>query len=413
MLRREDVVTPIQFNNEVSILSGSNYTDVLKALPFKVFDKCVINFLADYSEKLLFNIRNNKDIKEFSSFAFWCRKKNLLNFKKKRGENHIRFGRGVSFHIAPSNVASNGLFTLVFGLISGCPTILRLSQSSSKRLNLPLVILNRLCELDKYNQIKKSFSIIHYSHDDEINKYFSSSVNIRVIWGGDKTIQKFKAFQTKPNCIDLVFPDRNSIAILSSEWLANANDKEIKKLASGFAKDISLFDQMACSSPQSLLIIKDSKVEISKKLKKFFEICNLEISSQGFIDKDTFTLENFKSKTNLCLSLFQAKMIYCADYLFALKFDDFENIYQDIRPSHCCLLISEIIDLREIKSFLNNRNQTIVSIGLSEIQLTKLVSYVGPLDTNRIVSAGNAINMNLFWDGYDIISFMSKIIQFD
>ena len=96
-----------------------------------------------------------------------------------------------------------------------------------------------------------------------------------------------------------------------------------------------------------------------------------------------------------------------------MKFDNLKSLDEDTRPSHCCLLVSEISDLGDIKSFLKNRNQTIVSIGLSEKQLSTLITYVGPLETNRIVKAGNAINMNLFWDGYDIISFMSKIIQFN
>ena len=42
-------------------------------------------------------------------------------------------------------------------------------------------------------------------------------------------------------------------------------------------------------------------------------------------------------------------------------------------------------------------------------KLTKKVILKG---TNRLVNAGNALNMNIYWDGYDVIGFLSKIITF-
>ena len=40
-----------------------------------------------------------------------------------------------------------------------------------------------------------------------------------------------------------------------------------------------------------------------------------------------------------------------------------------------------------------------------------LVPIIGPIGTNRIVKAGDALNMNLFWDGHDIVSSLSRVVQ--
>ena len=56
-------------------------------------------------------------------------------------------------------------------------------------------------------------------------------------------------------------------------------------------------------------------------------------------------------------------------------------------------------------------NQTIVQIGLNNQEKEVLLNIVGPLGTDRIVKAGTALNMNIFWDGYDTVGIMSRFIQ--
>ena len=90
----------------------------------------------------------------------------------------------------------------------------------------------------------------------------SSSVDARIIWGGDKTIQIFKSFKTSSNCIDLVFPDKVSTSIISANWLISADEIELKNKADLYSRDIGLFSQMACSSPSSLILLKGRSYKV-------------------------------------------------------------------------------------------------------------------------------------------------------
>ena len=66
----------------------------------KPFNNKICEFLSEVSSDLL---KNKKNYPEIVSFAFWCRKSNINFLKKKYLDNSFRLGRGIVFHITPSN----------------------------------------------------------------------------------------------------------------------------------------------------------------------------------------------------------------------------------------------------------------------------------------------------------------------
>ena len=84
----------------------------------------------------------------------------------------------------------------------------------------------------------------------------------------------------------------------------------------------------------------------------------------------------------------------------------------DTRERDACLFVYVIDSLDEIEKLLLKNNQTLVSIGLRKEAKEYLSKTIILKGTNRIVNVGNALNMNIFWDGYDIVSFLSKLLSF-
>ena len=120
----------MNLNNKIEFLVGNKDASIFNARSFQVFDEQIIEFLAELSNKILTFSRKNKEYRVFSYFALWSRRSNLLRLKGLRSDTNQRFGRGISFHIAPSNVVTNILFTMAFGLISGCPSLIRISKKN-------------------------------------------------------------------------------------------------------------------------------------------------------------------------------------------------------------------------------------------------------------------------------------------
>ena len=72
-------------------------------------------------------MKENSSFVDLVSFAFWCRKKNLLLLKKNyKSSLSNSVGRGIIFHITPSNVPLNCIYSLAFGLLSGNSNIVRI-----------------------------------------------------------------------------------------------------------------------------------------------------------------------------------------------------------------------------------------------------------------------------------------------
>ena len=404
--------TDIEINKlKFEILAGNAPEGVLKEEPFEIFDTLVIKFLSKLSQKLLSKNLNIEEYRDFIGFGFWVRESNLINMRDSRKDINCRVGRGVSFHIAPSNISTNSLYTLAFGLLSGCPSIIRLSNKNIDELRSIMKLINKILESSEFKNLSNKISFINYEHDRTISNYFSSLVDSRILWGGDETIKIFKSFKTASHCLDIVFPNKVSSSLISSEWLISSDGNEISNKADLFARDIGLFSQMACSSPQSLILLKDQKLSSKKELLDFFKKCDLSLSNKNWLSENQ-SFENFKSSVDICMELPNFKCIFKGINLSVFFADkaQFKDI-NNFKTRDSCIFLSEVDSIEEALSLLPKNNQTIVCIGLKKDIKNKVVQKGMLGGSNRFVSPGNALNMNIFWDGYDIVSFLSKIIS--
>ncbi len=407
-------MTPINIkeNNQAYKLLGGNYPNkVLDEDPFEIYHQDVIYFLNKLSKELLKNNQLLTNLKEFRGFGFWIRKANLLKLKTSRRDINFRVGRGVTLHIAPSNIAANILYTFAFGILSGCPSIIRISQKNTEDITSVLNLINEIMKLKEFKKLSKKYSFISYSHESDISSNLSSKVDARIIWGGNKTIQLFKSIKTCSHCIDLVFPDKVSSSILSLDWLINSEKVELQKKADLYARDIGLFSQMACSSPSTLILLKESKIKNENLLLEFFRKCDSSLSNKEWLN-ESHSYSNFQSSVEISMQFPNLNCFFKGKNLSVFEanknqFKDFKNF----KPKDCCLFIFEVDSINEIINFLPRNNQTIVCIGLKEDIKEKLAKKAMLCGTNRLVNPGNALNMDIFWDGYDIVTFLSKFIS--
>ena len=228
--------------NNVKYMAGGDVT-VCPALPY---NDTAVEFL-DYLSKSLMKYREYPDI---VSFGFYIRKANILRLKESFEDKHYRIGRGLIFHIAPSNVPINFAYSFLFGLLSGNTNIVKISSKEYEQVNIVCSEIEQLFQKEKFKQIKDTNAFIRYSNIDEITAYISSISDGRVIWGGDKSITHIRKFPIKIRGVEIVFADRYSVCILNSDAVLDLNDSELQKLSDKFYNDTYLFDQNACSSPQ-------------------------------------------------------------------------------------------------------------------------------------------------------------------
>jgi len=380
---------------------------VFETKTFQPFSKLAINFLNDFAKEL----RKSKKINSFPDLIyliFWCNKnKNLYkNYKS----NHLRLGRGIVFHICPSNVPTNFIYSFFFGLLSGNSNIVKIPSKNFEEKNIILSALKTLFSSKKYKDLKKSNCFIQYSDKDDITKKISSICDARVIWGGNKTVNNIRKMWMPERAIDLTFPDRYSLSVISSDMLNKEKPSQIKKIAKNFYNDGYTMNQLACNSPHFIFWVGKK----NKKLQNHFwdQLNNIVEKKFNFddihvVDKYSNLIENIIIQDNFSNIKMYKNNIYVVDVNDKIK------QIEDIRGVNGTFFQKNINKIDNLKNYINKKCQTISYFGFNKEEIKFFLLKNNLLGPDRVVPLGKALEIDLVWDGYDTIKSLSRVISIE
>ena len=384
-----------------------------KSKPTIIFDRLIINFF----NEIYINLKDYKPARSFSdlmTFVFWCRKKNIEKLSKNYSTKLLVIGRGKVLHIAPSNVPMNFAYSFAFGMLSGNYNIVRLPSKNFIQINILCNTISKICSKKKYKNLLSKFLFIKYENSDVISKYLSQDVDARMIWGGDKTIKKFRSYDVPPRCVDLNFADRYSISLIKISALTKLNEKNFSILIKNFYNDCYLMDQQGCSSPRTIIWISDeNKINDEKQsfIKKFWikldEYVKSNYSSDLSITNKKVNLLAFysvESKIKFKTSLNNINVI-------RIQLPHLSDEIEKINCSFGTFCEIRIKEISEIKKLISKKYQTATYFGFDSMELKKAILVNGILGIDRIVPIGRAHYIGPLWDGYDIIYSLARIIS--
>jgi hypothetical protein len=388
--------------NGVKYLVGSDKVDNYPMCPFND-EAC--EFLASLSENLLKDLTSKK-YPDIVSLAFWARKSNILKLKKQYQDCTNRLGRGLVFHVTPSNIPVNFAFSWFFSLLAGNANIVRVPSQPFTQIQIICDAVSSL--LAGFPEIEKGTAFIRYPVDNEITASFCLMADGRIIWGGDRTVEDIRVLKTRPRCIDVVFPDRYSVCILDGQAIRVASEEKMSRLAELFYNDTYLMDQNACSSPH--IVFWQNADGMAKE--KFWNAIAV------------YAVQKYNIQPAVVVDKY---MQFCTD---AIEYDNIasfqrtENILYRIifsplpkRDLTClrgkCGYFYEynLERLEELLPFINERYQTITYYGISADIIKEFVFQNRLRGIDRIVPVGSAMDIGVIWDGYDLINMLSRVIS--
>lgn len=387
--------------DDITLLAGSSSLNIC---PIKPYHDHICSFLNDLSQKLM-KYKMHPDI---ITFAFWCRKANIYKLKNSYVDNKIRIGRGLVFHITPSNVPINFAFSYVFGLISGNSNIVRVPSKEYSQIDIICSSLKELFNNKEYEDIYRRTMIVRYEHNDEITKFFSKMCHARVIWGGDATVNSIRQYKIPERSTEVVFGDRYSIAVLNADEIANITDTELSQLAENFYNDTYLMDQNACSSPHLIIWQGDSKETGKDKFWKAVYKASQKYELQAIHAVDKYT--------DLCMrtinNIFDINDVVRYDNLiYRVELRVLPSNIDQLRGKHGLFYEYDCDDLNNITHIINEKYQTLSYFGVDNQKLAEYITENHLLGIDRIVPVGKTLDINVIWDGYDIIGHLSRIID--
>jgi hypothetical protein len=391
---------------DIRFSTHENWHSVQQEKVLPIFRQEIMEFLDALSKKLQTSsdIRNYPDL---ATFAFYCRKANLNKLCKDYPVLvKSQLGRGITFHIAPSNVPMNFAYSLLMGMLAGNINIVRIPSKNYAQIE---VFLNALTSLQKEKIYKDALAkviLVQYERNKELTDFFSSICANRVIWGGDTTIAEIRKSPLPARSYDIAFSDRYSICILGIESILDLDD--MNNLANWFFNDTYLFDQNACTSPHTI-IWSGNRDKLSQAQDRFWNAVSKLLHTKQYqlqaataVDKLTYAYEQIMDNKIVELKTHE-NLIYRANlaYLKGEVFDSHSN----------CGYFNELFleDLQELAVFLDSpKFQTISYFGVHPVDIETLILDNGLKGVDRIVPVGKTADFSATWDGFDLIQNLSR-----
>jgi len=313
--------------------------------------------------------------------------------------------RGTVFQIAAGNVDTLFIHAWIFALLTGNCSIVRLPSKQSPQSDFLCTSLNQLLR-DK-PKLGRANHFIRYGHEREITAALSAACDVRTVWGGDATVNAVRSIPLGPYGKDLAFPDRYSLAALSSEAYLRADSATKDKLGRDFFNDVFWFDQMACSSPRLVIWCGGGKPS-EQAAGQFFTALENEALRRGHAVEPSTKMRKF---LYACEAAIQQPVTACIErqHTTVLPLAHLDNL----RREHCgggLFLQFQTPSLESIASHLTRQDQTLVHFGFDQPELDEFARSLNGRALDRIVPIGQALSFDRFWDGYDLLAEFTRSI---
>lgn len=402
---------PMQINldkgllKKVKYLTGSADTvEKITSVPAMIpFDDRIIDFLNDVSKEIMSD-RRSRAFSDVITFGFWIRKGSTLKLKERFEfkDNAFHVGKGVAFHIAPSNVPVNFAYSLVTGLLNGNANVVRVPSKEFPQVTILTDAFNKA--LLRHTDMKPYVICVRYERNKEINDMFSSVADVRIVWGGDKTIEELRKSPLPPRSGEITFADRYSIAVIDSDKYLCMVDK--RKIAEDFYNDTFFSDQNACTSPRIIVWMGN---QIEKAKKEFWE-------TEQDIAEEKYTFQPIQgvNKLTQCfmasVALDGVKVVPHNDNLIVrIAVSEITDAIKDYCGNSGFFYEFDCEDISLIKPVCNDKRcQTIAYIGDKEMVIPLLQAGVKGID--RVVPIGKTMDFDLIWDGYNLPAVLTRAV---
>jgi hypothetical protein len=365
------------------------------------FDARIVDFVKRFSDEIL-RSRALRAYPETVAFGYWIRGARLQQMEQAfyaLPTSGLLTPRGVAFHIAPANVDTIFLYSLVISLLAGNRNIVRISSRESEQVAIMCQLLQQLLGSPPCDVVSDRLLVVRYEHSEAVTREFSGLADVRVVWGGDTTVDAIRKIPLPPNGVEVNFADKVSFAVIdAAEYLAHGDSA---KIAKSFFNDAYWFGQMACSSPR-IVLWRGNDADVSKASAVFWPALEAQIASSP----SSLSTMDFMNK-------FYAQQVFCAvsqayvkrganNLLNVIRVNSFNALSLDEHCGGGLFLEMSISTLAEISEFVTRKHQTVTTYGVRRDEWLGFIGTKRPRGIDRIVPVGEALNFAAVWDGFDL-----------
>jgi len=367
------------------------------------FDDTVMDFLGDLSD-LLMRDPMYRQYPEVYALGFWCRRAHMEKIRSAYSGG--RGGRGLTIHIAPSNMPTMFAYSWITSLLAGNPNIVRLSGRGSEITDAALTGINAVLCRPEYEELNRQNAFVSFPRGDAALEELSERAKARVIWGGNETVDHICSIPKGEDCIDVTFPDKYSVALFRLSDFSGMDDKELQHFAHLFYNDTYGADQNACSSPKTVFWLTDGKSDAEAIKDRWWNALAKEAAAydlQPWIATEKYRIlcRMYATQKNL------GTVRRWGNRLYTVPVPNDGRKLTELEAKFGIFYEMEIETIENLLPYMGPAIQTIVSSGDDQQAIYKSIRSADCPGVDRVVAAGEALDFNTVWDRKDLVEILS------
>ena len=368
------------------------------------FNDAITEFLSRVSAELL-KSPEAKRFPDLAAFAFFIRKANLRKMKQEKLalQNSVFLGVGLTFHVASANVPLNFAYSLVSALLCGNPSIVRVS---SKYFEQAEILLQKFVSAARRMKIGAWFTFVRYERGDPFSEELSLLCRVRMIWGGNETVRVFKGMDVKENCIDIMFPNKYSMAVVDTKsYLKDSNKIQI---ARNFYDEVYTFDQNACTSPRAVVWVGDDDTNSLARATFWDRLAEI-IATKNYESSISASVKQFSS---YAFHAANGHVSFCSEYssrgATVLQLETISSGIFKKHPGEGLFYDVCVSDVSALSRLVTEECQTILTVGIENTDIINWIIESGASGIDRVCRLGSGSIFSLNWDGKDLFAIMTR-----
>ncbi|NMH59649.1 acyl-CoA reductase [Alteromonas ponticola] len=382
---------------QVTNVQDLSTLNLFKSENFRPYDKLVVAFISELSDRLLKNTDQN--FSELVALGFWLRERSLEK-EFKPYFSSLRKPVGLVVHYTPANVDTMFVYSWITSLICGNKNIVKLSSLLSDLQRTLLENIQYVLSKSDFSPISNTNLFVQFDKSNNAAAdTVSMSADARILWGGDESVSAIRQLPIKPRCRDISFSDRYSASVLNGNSLTELN---LDDVAGRFYRDIHPFEQQACSSPKILFWQGDATLQSA-----FFKSLG-----DKFNDKYSITLKNeqfIMAQSMAVIGNIEDAQIY--NKLLVLKMSACSPLDLTFHNGQFSIWVVPIEEIKDLTKYCDEKMQTLSYWGIDKGDLVKFLTGPSIKGIDRLIPLGQALSFSSNWDGYSLVDQLTRVIS--
>ncbi|MED4224470.1 acyl-CoA reductase [Neobacillus cucumis] len=358
---------------------------------------------------------------ELKRYIRTFRKKELLRFldeefdqpaildefrPRKTGGMSRAYGPSTIFHVFSGNVPGVQIWSLVMGLLVKSAAIGKTSMSEPL---FPVLFVQSLAEVDE--KLADSVAILPWKGGTaELEEPAIQSSEAVIVYGSQETVEKVRS-QVPAGKKFLSYGHKISFAMIGREALS---PDQYFTTIHNLAKDISVYDQQSCLTPQSVYVEEGgaiNPVQVAEMLAAELERYNLKHPRGKVSNEEAMAIHKFRNRYQLQAFDNDNISLYTStgNTSWTVVFHDeagFEGspLNRSVHVYAVARLEDSLSSIKPFRSFLQS-----CGLALSPHRLFKMADLLGSIGVNRICSIGSMNHAKSGWHhdgGFNLIDLV-------